>query len=150
MKVKLLEPIDGYEEIAEVRTSIRGEKILSDGGVVVVQGAHNDWGVRVILKPIKQLHDFERVLGSVFVYSKGGLLSDGWTANRKDISGYYKDWQAHTDGDECPVDERCVKVQVKYWGDDHHAFEAFACDLIWRRVAQYRVLPGLAVGWDYE
>jgi len=148
IKVKLLDPIDGYEAEAKFGIAKEGEYVYD--GRNVIRSKLGRYDSRLILTPTKKIHDWSRTSKNVLVYADGGRLEFREIADKFCFNvRYTRIWQAHTGKDICPVDKRCVLVDIEYWDSCCSGSSIPAGSVRWDDVAQYRVV-GLAEGWEYE
>ena len=155
IKLKLLEPIEGYEDVVELRNVKRGATAIDDSGEPYVSiGSH----LGVALTPIKKKHDWFKVNDDVLVVKDGVIcrMSDARTIracfeNNFGLT-YFDGWQAHTIGDKCPVDPDAVMVETMcfFGAGGLESFPSVIAALVnWRYVAQYKV-TGLADDCEYN
>jgi len=151
IKVRLENPIEGYEIDAEYRTPKIGESIAIHGDVFKVQ---NDlpYTLFLVLTPKIKKYDWSKTDQDCLVYLGAGdlcrfgdALEQSHTA-LTDIKAVniYDGWQALTFPSEIPIDECAVDVEYrKYPGGP--IFVEFSSA---SGIAQYRV-TGLKPGYKY-
>jgi len=133
MRVRLIDSIEGYEEIAVIYDGI----LVTDNIAQVV----------LTLTPIKKKLDWLKVDGSVLVRSNttGDLYYSKDVDHESKI--IVKEWQVHRSGGRCPVDPDACIVCINYWNAQIEV-RSLAADVDWVRVAQWRFIK-LADGYTY-
>lgn len=148
MKLKLLEKIEGYEDIIEFRKIEIGDMHTIDG-VVAISGGTQSYGH--VLTPERKFVNWALVDDKVIVSHGKGLLRVEDVMSESFV-GYAIDneWQAHIMGDKCPVDPDAFRVDVR--GPKGEVIGVIWRDLVsinhWRDITQFKV-TGLAPGYEY-
>lgn len=136
MKVKLLEPIEGYEEIAEYRSPKMGEDYLIENHYSAIRAPVDLIKEKLILTPKRKVYNWDKTAEYVLCYSAENPTS--YNFSREIIS--YSDpvlvedhWYPHFGG-PCPFDPKASIVEVLgrsknkeqgvaeefEWGHDEH------------------------------
>lgn len=152
MKLKLLEKIDGYEEVAEYRY-VRSGEIYINGDVPFEWGAiESSCSMLLVLTPERKVVDWGKCDDKLLLVRDcglaiarlssfdSGMINSLWTVD--------KEWQAHTLGDKCPVDPDAFRVGVRY-KPGGNIYTSTARTVDWSSVTQYKV-TGLADGYEYK
>jgi hypothetical protein len=142
IKVRLENPIEGYEELAEYRQPHIGEQFVAMGGNVL--GAQIECvGARLVLTPKQKRYDWSKTSRECLVYLVTGGLCQLQDADYVVVTGIYEGWQAITD-DTCPVDESAVDVEYRA-APEGDIFVTYGSE---PRLTQYRV-KRLKTGYKY-
>lgn len=167
MKVKLLEPIEGFEQEAEYRAVEKGEIFINSqpNYLPIVNHSENIAGARIVLTPIKKVLDWDKISNGVHIRHDDGIggldilmahnVFDDLPKNIKKLYSIPPSWIAHTLGDKCPVDPDACIVEATAWRRPHPHIDVgdvrikcVAKDIPWGDVCQFRV-TGLAEGYEY-
>ena len=111
MKVKLLEPIDGYEDTATLKVPENGEVFLFQGGdIVTSEGRYI--GEHLVLSPVKKKYDHSKSADYVLYRCDNVLVRRRELPAPANWGSIDTGWIAHFGG-PCPFDERASVVEVR-------------------------------------